>query len=88
MDKTTLPKMSQEKEDFLRLFHKSFPTEEPEIQSCDFGETIDVMINDRFFFSITKEENFSLTYYGEFHYFTKGSELINYLCQKIGYDLF
>lgn len=78
--------MSNAKEVFLRELELKYPSEEPEIQSCDEGETLDIMWDEgHFFISMTKEETFYVTYYGEFHQFLNSKDLFSYLQEKIGY---
>lgn len=79
MDRAALPKMSNAKELFLKELNQKYPFQEPEIQSCDEGETIDIIFGKKFVMSMTEEEHFSVTCGGEFNYFDTSEEVFHYL---------
>lgn len=86
MDLTALPKLSPTKQSIIRRIGDEYRSEEPDIQSCDEGETLDIIWHEgSFFISISKEEIISVTYYGEFHQFTNANDFLTYLRTKLGY---
>ena len=80
--KKHFPLISQKKEDFFRALSALLPQENPEIQSLD-GEYIDILWSEDFFLSITPKDTFSVTCEGEFHYFIRSEEMINYLIKHV-----
>jgi hypothetical protein len=82
--KEYFPFITEKKEDFFRALSQRFPLEDPEIQSFD-GEYIDVLWSEDFFFSITPEDNFSVTRRGMFHYFLSSEEMMYYLDEHVSH---
>lgn len=78
MDKATLPKMSLEKELFLKELERKYPLAKHKIQSRDEGLTIDVIFGRVFYFTMTEEEHFSVTAGGQFKHFTTQKDLFLY----------